>query len=112
MIRKVGDFYGFNWHSLDYFCFFAKSKNNEMNKYKKAIAVIMIIVAAIIVAGCNKPDEPNNGGGNNNGSGNNDSDVRVTTYTPQDITGTTAKCGGDVIVTQGLSINGLGEILV
>ena len=35
-------------------------------------------------------------------------DVRVTTYTPQDITQTTAKCGGDVIVTQGLSLNELG----
>ena len=51
--------------------------------------------------GCNKPDEPNNGG-------NNDTDVRVTTYTPQDITATTAKCGGDVIVTQGLSLTELG----
>lgn len=44
----------------------------------------------------------------NNGGGNNSSDVRVTTYTPQDITGTTAKCGGDVIVVQGLSLNELG----
>ena len=35
-------------------------------------------------------------------------DVRVTTYTPQDITQTTAKCGGDVIVTQGLSLSELG----
>ncbi len=35
-------------------------------------------------------------------------DVHVTTYTPQDITQTTAKCGGDVIVTQGLSLNELG----
>ncbi len=39
---------------------------------------------------------------------NNDGDVRVTTYTPQDITPTTAKCGGDVIVTQGLSLSELG----
>ncbi len=29
LMRKVGDFYGFNWHSLDYFCFFAKSKPME-----------------------------------------------------------------------------------
>ncbi len=39
---------------------------------------------------------------------NNDSDVRVTTYTPQDITQTSAVCGGDVIVTQELSLNELG----
>ena len=57
------------------------------------------------VAGCKPEDSPNNGGGNN---GNNDSDVRVTTYTPQDITATTAKCGGDVIATQGLSLTELG----
>ena len=73
-----------------------------MNRFTKAIAAIMLIVATIIVAGCNKPDEPNNEGGNN------DSDVRVTTYSPQDITATTAKCGGDVIVTQGLSLTELG----
>lgn len=73
-----------------------------MNRFTKAIAAIMLIVATIIVAGCNKPDEPNNEGGNN------DSDVRVTTYSPQEITATTAKCGGDVIVTQGLSLSELG----
>lgn len=32
----------------------------------------------------------------------------VTTYTPQEITDISAKCGGDVIVPQGLSLNGLG----
>jgi len=92
-----------------------------MNKFTKAIATIMLIVAAAIVAGCNKSDEPNNGGNNNNqndsivdpnnGGGNNgniDSIVRVTTFTPQDITLTTAKCGGEVIVTQGLSISEIG----
>jgi len=75
----------------------------------------------VFAVSCNKPDEPNNGGNNNgqndsivdpnNGggnNGNNDNDVRVTTYTPQDITATTAKCGGDVIVTQGLSLTELG----
>ena len=39
---------------------------------------------------------------------NKDSDVRVTTYTPQYITSTTAVCGGDVIVAQGLSLTELG----
>lgn len=75
-----------------------------MNKFTKAIAAIMLIVTAIIIAGCNKPDEPNNCGNN----GNNDGDVRVTTYTPQEITATTAKCGGDVIVTEGLSLIEIG----
>ena len=60
----------------------------------------MLIVATIIIMGCNKPDEPN--------SGNNDNDVRVTTYSPQEITETTAACGGDVIVTQGLTITKIG----
>lgn len=60
----------------------------------------LLALLMVFAVSCNKPDEPNNG--------NNDSDVRVTTYTPQDIYGTTAKCGGDVIVTQGLSINELG----
>lgn len=75
-----------------------------MNKFTKVIAALMLIVTAIIVAGCNKPDEPNNGGNN----GNNDSDVRVTTYTPQDITANSAVCGGDVIAVQGLSLSEIG----
>ena len=73
-----------------------------MNRTLKATAAIMLMM--VFVTGCNKPDEPNNGGGNN---GNNDSDVRVTTYTPQEITQTTAACGGDVIV-QGLTLTKLG----
>lgn len=64
-------------------------------------ALLLMMVYAI---SCNKPDEPNNGGNN----GNNDNDVRVTTYTPQDITATTAICGGDAIVTQGLSLTEIG----
>lgn len=69
--------------------------------WKAITAVILMMVFAV---GCNKPDEPNNGGNN----GNNDNDVRVTTYFPQDITATTAKCGGDAIVTQGLSLTEIG----
>lgn len=57
-------------------------------------AIMLMTTALFIIAGCNKE--------------NNDSDVKVTTYTPQEITQTTAKCGGDVIVTQGLSLNELG----
>lgn len=53
----------------------------------------MLTVAMFVIVGCNKQG---------------DSDVRVTTYTPQDITQTSAVCGGDVIVTQGLTLNELG----
>lgn len=35
---------------------------------------------------------------------NNDADVKVTTYMPQDVTRTSAVCGGDVIVTNSPSI--------
>ena len=65
-----------------------------MRKFQK-IAVIMLMTAMAFSTGCN-PEE------------NKDSDVRVTTYTPQDITSTTAVCGGDVIVIQGLSLTELG----
>ena len=60
-------------------------------------ALLLMLVFAI---SCNKPE--------NNGDGNNDSDVRVTTYTPQDVTATTVICGGDAIVTQGLSLTEIG----
>lgn len=52
----------------------------------------MLITTMIVYIGCKKQG---------------DGDVRVTTYTPQDITQTSAKCGGDV-VTQGLSLDELG----
>ena len=70
----------------------------------KTLAAIMLMTAMMFVEGCKSVDEPNNGGG----GGLNDADVRVTTYTPQDITATTAVCGGDVIVIQGLTLNALG----
>ena len=65
-----------------------------MQKLTKSIAAIMLTVVAICAAGC-KPE-------------NVDSDVRVTTYTPQDITRNSALCGADVVVPQGLSLNFLG----
>ena len=65
-----------------------------MKKVMTAVAAIMLTVTLFFATGCNKE--------------NNDSDVRVTTYTPQDITQTTAKCGGDAIVTQGLSLSEFG----
>lgn len=72
---------------------------NTMQRFTKAIATIMLMTAVVLVAGCKKD---NNNGGSNGG------DVCVTTYTPQDITQTTARCGGDVIVTQSLSLDELG----
>lgn len=66
-----------------------------MKKFAKAAVAIILMMSFFPIVGC-APEE------------NNDSDVRVTTYTPQDITQTTAVCGGDVIVTQGLSLNELG----
>lgn len=66
-----------------------------MQKFTKGIVAIMLTVATLVfAAGC----KPENG----------DNDVRVTTYTPQDITQNSAVCGGDVIVTQGLSLSSLG----
>ena len=64
-----------------------------MVKFRSMIHVVMLVTLLIIANGC-KPDR--------------DSDVRVTTYTPQSITTTTVNCGGDVIVTQGLVLNELG----
>lgn len=66
-----------------------------MRKLTKAIAAIMLMTTVLFAASCTP-------------EGNNDSDVRVTTYTPQDITSTTAVCGGDLIVIQGLTISELG----
>ncbi len=53
------------------------------------------MTAVIFAAGCT-PEE------------NHDNDVRVTTYAPRDVTATSVVCGGDVIVTQGLTLNELG----
>ena len=61
---------------------------------QRGIVVLMLMMTVFFVTGCNKE--------------NSDSDVRVTTYTPQDVTQTSAVCGGDVIVTQGLTLNELG----
>lgn len=73
-----------------------------MKRFFKAISAIMLTAATLFATGCKPEDDPNNNGNNNN------SDVSVTTYAPQEITYTSAKCGGDVIVTQGLSLNELG----
>ena len=77
----------------------------------KMFSAILLSVVLAMGSGCKKDDPENNGNGNGNGGGGDNpttSDVRVTTYTPQDITATTAQCGGDAIVTQGLSLTGIG----
>lgn len=75
-----------------------------MTKSRILKAIITVTMMMFFTVGCNKSDDPNNGSNN----GNNNNDVRVTIYSPQDITATTVKCGGDVIVTQGLSLTELG----
>ena len=59
----------------------------------KITMAVLLLMTAIIVIGCKKQDN---------------NDVRVTTYTPQDITQSSAVCGGDAIVTQGLSLTEIG----
>ena len=76
-----------------------------MKILKMVLAALMLTTFVIFATGCKKTDDSDNGGSDN---GNSYGDVRVTTYTPQDITATTVKCGGDVIVTQGLSLTELG----
>lgn len=65
------------------------------------MAALMLMTAVLCAGSCNKPE-------NNDEPEPENEEVKVTTYTPQDITQTSAVCGGDVIVTQGLSMSGLG----
>ena len=81
-----------------------------MKKFSKAITAITLTTAMFFVMGCTPEEDQNNGGGNNGGNnnnGNNNTEVQVTTYTPQNITWTTADIGGDVI-TYGPSLSELG----
>ena len=69
-----------------------------MKKVMKAVAAIMLMTAVVFTAGCNKPeDEPNN-----------ETVVTVTTITPSDITTTTAVCGAEVVVSEGVTLEELG----
>lgn len=63
-----------------------------MHRLKKVLAAVLLVVVATFFAGCNKIS----------------GDVKVTTYEPQEITENQAKCGGDVIVAQGLSLTEIG----
>ena len=64
----------------------------------RAIAAIMLTVAVVFTAGCKKSENTENP----------DNDVKVTTYAPQDITLNSARCGGDAVVIQGLSLTEIG----
>lgn len=68
--------------------------------------LIGIIMLTIIVSGCKKDsDNTSNSGGS---GGNTINDVKVTTYSPQNISNTSALCGGDAVVIQGLSLTEIG----
>lgn len=71
--------------------------------------LIGIIMLTIIVSGCKKDsDNTSNSGGS---GGNTINDVKVTTYSPQNISNTSALCGGDAVVIQGLSLTEIGVCL-
>lgn len=62
-----------------------------MKRLTKAFVAIMLIMMSIIVSGC-KPDPV----------------ITVTTYTPRDITMSSAVCGAEVLVPQGFTVDELG----
>ncbi len=74
-----------------------------MKKIIKLLSITLAVILAITTS-CKKSSDS----ASNSGGGNTSSDVRVTTYNPQGITATTAVCGGDAIVTQGLSLSEIG----
>lgn len=65
-----------------------------MNKVMKVLAALMLMTAVIFAAGCNKEENSN---------------VKVTTYEPQDITQTTATIKGEVdVVVDGVTVTDMG----
>lgn len=68
-----------------------------MSRYIKALAAIMLMTLMAFTFGCHSENNDTD-----------DSEVKVTTYTPQDITSTSAVCGGDAIAPQGMSLSELG----
>ena len=65
-----------------------------MNRSIKALVAVLLMTVVAFTVGC-RPE-------------NNDPEVKVTTYAPQGITSTTAVCGGDATVPQGVSLSALG----
>lgn len=68
----------------------------------KLFTAILLSMLLAIGSSCKKDDPENNGNDIGGGSNNTTSDVRVTTYTPHDITATSAVCGGEVIESSGI----------
>lgn len=66
------------------------------------------MMAVVFAVGCKPENDPNNGGGNQGGGDNDEVTVTVATFSPQDITETTALCGGEVSVSQGATVDELG----
>lgn len=65
--------------------------------FKKTMFFSLLLIVLCFM-GCTKTND--NNGGNAN--------VKVTTYTPADISGTSASCGGDVVVSSGDAATELG----
>lgn len=63
----------------------------------------LLLIAVIILTGCKKSDKSSDVGG-----GTTNNDIVVTTYNPQDVTSTTAKCGVKVSVVEGLELTEIG----
>lgn len=65
---------------------------------RKTMTLFVMMLLALYLAGCTKPND----------NGDTNSNVKVTTYTPTDITSTSASCGGDAIVDGNVSLTELG----
>ncbi len=65
---------------------------------RKTMTLFGMMLLALYLAGCTKPND----------DGDTNSNVKVTTYTPTDITSTSASCGGDAIVDGNVSLTELG----
>ena len=72
-----------------------------MKALSKPSFMMLLAVAMTCIVSCTKPN-------NNNSNGNPDNDVIVTTYTPSDVTASTAVSGCSVQVRQGLSLTKIG----
>ena len=62
-----------------------------MKRFIKYLIVLVVLTTLTVIAGCN-PDPV----------------VTVTTFTPRDITMSSAVCGGEVTISQGLTVDELG----
>lgn len=63
------------------------------------IIVAVLAIAIVVLSGCKKGNKTDSG----NASG-----LKVTTYTPRDITSTTAVCGAEAFIPEGVSLKIIG----